>query len=76
MEELPYFTERIKKTLYDFSKEDLINCLELSNKYKRELEYELQTIANNCKQHIQLIQTYTDDERVLAQCNLILEELK
>lgn len=27
------------------------------------------------KEKIQLIQTYTDDERILAQCNLILKEL-
>lgn len=27
------------------------------------------------KKKIQLIQTYTDDERIIAQCNLILKEL-
>lgn len=28
------------------------------------------------KEKIQLIQTYTDDERILAQCNLILKEIE
>jgi hypothetical protein len=28
------------------------------------------------KRHVQLIQTYTDDERVMAQCNLILGEIE
>ncbi len=32
-------------------------------------------IKESIKEHVQLIQTYTDDERILAQCNLILKEL-
>ena len=35
----------------------------------------LQELFKNIKEKIQLIQTYTDDERILAQCNLILKEL-
>lgn len=31
---------------------------------------------NKIQNHIQLIQTYTDDERILAQCNLILKEIE
>lgn len=31
---------------------------------------------NYIKTRIQLIQTYTDDERILAQCNLILKEIE
>ena len=30
---------------------------------------------NIIKKKIQLIQTYTDDERILAECNLILKEI-
>lgn len=38
------------------------------DKYREKLE--------KIKEHIQLIQTYTDDERILAQCNLILSMIE
>lgn len=32
-------------------------------------------IKESIKEHVQLILTYTDDERIVAQCNMILKEL-
>lgn len=37
---------------------------------------ELLKKLDKTKEHIQLIQTYTDDERILAQCNLILSMIE
>lgn len=45
--------------------------LKSEERKNEKLERKLRKVKNK----IQLIQTYTDDERILAQCNLILKEL-
>ncbi|MEE3324165.1 MAG: hypothetical protein VZR33_02435 [Methanosphaera sp.] len=56
--------------------EDFIEELVIANQSLSEIIRDLDEIINKAKKHIQLIQTYTDDERVLAQCNLILKEIE
>lgn len=57
----------------------MINYNTLSQKVIRkqqEINFRQIKKIQKIKEHIQLIQTYTDDERVLAQCNLILKEIE
>ena len=53
-----------------------IDYLQLYSDTHPTYEEQVEKIFKSIKEHIQLIQTYTDDERVLAQCNLILKEIK
>ena len=69
MKDLEHQIEKLEIDNHKLQQE--INDLRNSFDYSKENEtYE------NVIEHIQLIQTYTDDERVLAQCNLILKELE
>lgn len=61
-----YFDEQIW-TLQDF--------VNINDNLNDELEIIEDKKIEKIKEKIQLIQTYTDDERILAQCNLILKEL-
>lgn len=55
---------------------EYVNIVLYQRKLIDKLENETQEHKKSIQEHIQLIQTYTDDERILAQCNLILKELE